>query len=137
MNGNKHLKLLSYLSIYIGGLMTFVITPTSLANTLNSLVVSPNTCIVNKLGDVCRKELTIKWKTPIKANYCLYDKHRKIKCWVNQSNISESLLVSIKGTTTLTLKDEKKQMMASTTIVVNGATSTRFRRRLRADWSVF
>jgi len=137
MNGNKQLKIFSYFSILTGGLVMLVISPTTFANNLNSLVISPNTCIVNKLGDICRKELIIKWKTPTKANYCLYDKRRKIKCWVNQSNISESLLVSIKVTTTLTLKDENKQMIASTTIVVNGATSTRFRRRLRADWSVF
>jgi len=137
MSGNQIIKSFHYLSIFIGGLVMLILSHTTWAIERSALAISPSTCIVKKLGDACHKQLTIKWKLPAKGNYCLYKKDKKIKCWTNQQNISEPLLVNIKKTTTFSIKNEKKHILVSTKVIVNGATSPRLRRRLRADWSVF
>jgi hypothetical protein len=131
------MKTLKNLSIFIGAATVFAIPYPSSANNISSLVISPSTCIVNTLGERCNKPLKIMWAAPKRANYCLYANNQKIKCWKARQHITDTLVLNINAPTTFNLKDQNQHIIASAKVVINAATSTRFRRRLRADWSVF
>ena len=132
--GQLHkIKLITLLVSMAGLLMPSI----AIANTEIVFSISPSTCVVNVAGDACNKPLQLKWQTPVVANYCLYSNKKQIKCWQSQQRISETLILKIKDSTVFELMNEQHQVIAHTKVSVNSTTSKRFRRRLRADWSVF
>tara|TARA_B110001452_G_C15108991_1_gene386591 strand:+ start:390 stop:830 length:441 start_codon:yes stop_codon:yes gene_type:complete len=118
--------------------MTGLLMPTNtMASTATVFSISPSTCVVNLAGDACNKPLQLNWQTPVLANYCLYGNKKRIKCWQSQQRISETLIFKIRDSTVFELMNEQQQIIAHTKVSVKSATTKRFRRRLRADWSVF
>ncbi|MGB0899638.1 MAG: DUF3019 domain-containing protein [Psychrobium sp.] len=118
--------------------MTGLLMPINvMASTETMFTISPSTCVVNLAGDACKKALQLNWQTPVVANYCLYGNKKRIKCWQSQQRISETLILKLKESTVFELVNEQQQVIAHTKVSVNSTTSKRFRRRLRADWSVF
>lgn len=101
------------------------------------LAISPTTCVVNKPGEVCASPLQITWQMPRAMDLCLYVQKERLKCWRNTQQVSEVLVYKLSTSTTFDLKDNTQRVIASGKVNVNSATSKRFRRRLRADWSVF
>lgn len=106
------------------------------AQTIPTLVISPKTCIVNQLGEACNRPMLISWQAP-HGNYCLYNKNQRIKCWQGQSKVAERVLLKLTTSSTFELKSQQQSVVAKAQVTINGATSKHFRRRLRADWSVF
>ncbi|WP_435276703.1 DUF3019 domain-containing protein [Psychrobium sp. nBUS_13] len=115
----------------------FLVPQNAMASPQTVFSISPSTCVVNLSGDACNKPLQINWKTPVIANYCLYGNKQRIKCWQSKQRVSETLVFKIRDSTIFELINEHNQVIAHTKVSVKSATSKRFRRRLRADWSVF
>ncbi|MGB1298777.1 MAG: DUF3019 domain-containing protein [Psychrobium sp.] len=101
------------------------------------LSISPSTCIVNKPGEICTSPLQLSWQVPRAMDLCLYVQKERLKCWRNTQQVTEVLVYKLSTSTTFDLKDNTQRVIASSKVNVNSATSKRFRRRLRADWSVF
>jgi hypothetical protein len=115
----------------------FLVPQNAMASPQTVFSISPSTCVVNLSGDACNKPLQINWKAPVIANYCLYGNKQRIKCWQSKQRVSETLVFKIRDSTIFELINEHNQVIAHTKVSVKSATSKRFRRRLRADWSVF
>lgn len=118
--------------------MVYLLLPVNATARLKTVLsISPSTCVVNLSGDACNKPLQINWQATAVANYCLYGNKQRIKCWQSKQDVSETLVFKIRGSTVFELINEQQQIIAHTKVSVKSATSKRFRRRLRADWSVF
>lgn len=106
-------------------------------NSAYQLSVSPTTCIVKVLGQPCVTPIKISWTAPMAATFCLYIDNKKKNCWAAQNKVTQTLVLNLRVSSTFELKNDKNQILSSAKVVINAATSKQFRRRLRADWSVF
>ena len=100
------------------------------------LEISPNICVVKRLGDLCSMEVNVKWQTPTTNDFCLYQDDSALKCWLNAQKINTHLLITMNQDMIITLRSNEK-VFAQKTVNVNAVVPQKYRRKLRADWSVF
>ncbi|GHE86427.1 DUF3019 domain-containing protein [Thalassotalea profundi] len=100
------------------------------------LEITPKICIVEKSGDPCSMEINVSWQSPTISNYCLYQEELAIKCWKNTRHVNTNIPITLQKNNIFTLRNDS-QIFAAKTIRVSGVSPQRYRRKLRADWSVF
>lgn len=100
------------------------------------LEITPNICVVKKLGEPCSMEVNIKWASPTANDYCLYQDESALKCWLNTKQINTQLFMTLHQNMVITLRSDEK-IFAHKTVNVNALAPQKYRRKLRADWSVF
>jgi len=99
--------------------------------------IKPLVCIVKKPGDACSMTATVSWKSPKVINSCLYQDMKKITCWLNQKKVKAVIEINIEENMEYTLKDDNHHIIAQQLITVNSSLAKKYRRRLRAGWSLF
>jgi len=113
----------------------------AVANTENSnnvtFSIKPLVCIVKKPGDVCSMTVTVSWQSTKNINSCLYQSKIKVVCWLNKKNIKSVMEINIEENMEYTLRDDNHQIIAQQLISINSSLAKKYRRRLRAGWSLF
>ena len=100
------------------------------------LSISPTVCIVNKMGQPCAMNVKVAWRTSRVGDYCLFRDEQQLKCWRNADNVTTNFEISLQENMLFTLRD-KETLLAQKQNKVNASAPKAYRRRLRADWSVF
>jgi hypothetical protein len=100
--------------------------------------ISPKVCVARVVGENCTMTAQIKWRSREKVNLCLFQNQLKLRCWQNTEMADESLKIKLlKQSNMALISDESKKVMATKKINVQYQVNQKYRRRLRADWSIF
>jgi len=99
--------------------------------------IKPLVCIVKKPGDVCSMTATVSWQSPKNINSCLYQGINKVTCWHNKKKIKSVIEINIEENMEYTLRGDNHQIIAKQLISINSSLAKKYRRRLRAGWSLF
>ena len=92
--------------------------------------------MVKKPGDSCQMTVTVQWQNDNPIDACLYQNDARLTCWQNAHNINTKIDISLEQDMLFTLKNDQN-IFATQQIKINTALPTKYRRRLRADWSFF
>lgn len=92
--------------------------------------------MVKNPGDSCQMTVTVQWHNDEPIDVCLFQNDTRLNCWENVHNIKTKIDISLEQDMLFTLKNEQR-MFATQQIKINTALPTKYRRRLRADWSFF
>lgn len=111
-------------------------SPLLSASSTNKLIIKPSVCMVKSPGDSCQMTVTVQWQTDKTISACLFQNNTRLHCWENVQNIKTKMAISLEQDMMFTLKNDQ-QVFATQQIKVNTALPTKYRRRLRADWSFF
>lgn len=99
--------------------------------------IKPVTCIVKQTGDACTMTVKVHWQASTAVNACLFQDSQQQFCWQQQQQAQQKITVQLKDNTVFSLKNEHGQVLAEQLVSINASLSTKYRRRLRADWSLF
>ncbi len=99
--------------------------------------IKPVVCIVKHRGDVCTMTASVHWQVPHLVSPCLYQGTQKTFCWKNRRQAKTNVVINLKENMIFTLKDEQHSLYARQEVVINTSLPTKYRRRLRANWSLF
>lgn len=102
-----------------------------------TMAIKPIACIVNKIGEPCKLTITVTWQATTPIALCLLQIKQKMYCWQTAIAGVKKMEIDLVKSTTFKLVNRQQQTKASVNVVINAASSTRYRRRLRSDWSVF
>lgn len=135
MRFNQHLiALLSLLFVFIG----CAYADTNIEEEGSDLLsVTPKVCIVEQAGDSCEVKLNVQWQSLIPLSRCLYQNKEENLCWLKKTKVSQSLIFDINQSQVFSLLDEKNKVLAFQQVKLNTHEPKKYRRRLRADWSLF
>jgi|VirMetMinimDraft_7_1064189.scaffolds.fasta_scaffold01726_6 hypothetical protein len=106
-----------------------------IANT--ALSAMPAKCITLTQGRQCFATVTLRWKTPIKGNYCLYQvgENKALDCWYNQQqNVTTFEFESSKSVQYKLVAYDQEQVIAHTLIEVSWVHKASPRKR---RWRLF
>lgn len=108
------------------------------AQALPELLIKPTRCIALHQGQTCYQKLTIRWRTSISGDYCLYQKGKDqaIFCW--QPAAEGSLVYEFSSDTTQTLQlinMKNRQAISETAIQVAWVYNANTRRK--THWRLF
>jgi hypothetical protein len=92
--------------------------------------------MVKSPGDSCQMTVSVQWHTDETIAACLFQNDIRLHCWENVQNIKTKMAISLEQDMMFTLKNDQ-QIFATQQIKINTALPTKYRRRLRADWSFF
>lgn len=110
--------------------------PVLSAASMPKLKIKPSVCMVKNSGDSCQMTVTVQWQNDEPINTCLFQNDSRLHCWENILSINTKIDISLEQDMLFTLRNEQT-ILATQQIKVNTALPTKFRRRLRADWSFF
>ena len=80
---------------------------------------------------------TVSWHSPKIINSCLYQGITKVACWLKQNKVTAVIEINIEENMEYTLKDDNHHIIAKQLITINSSLAKKYRRRLRAGWSLF
>lgn len=135
----------TFLMLIIFHISTQVVAQDELvANTLQNsdtssvinMSISPSICVVKTRGELCQMTAYVMWQARLAIDACLYKNDDLITCWEQKRQIKEKLELSLIQDMIFTLKNQNK-VLAKQHIKVNASSSTKYRRRLRSQWSLF
>lgn len=106
------------------------------ASSVINMSISPSICVVKTRGDLCQMTAYVMWQARLAIDACLYKNDDLITCWEQKRRIKEKLELSLIQDMIFTLKNQNK-VLAKQHIKVNASSSTKYRRRLRSQWSLF
>lgn len=109
----------------------------SKAEQLVTLVIQPLTCVVRKPGDTCQMTIKAKWQSNKPIDACFYQDERQLLCWQQKDIAEQQFDVSLKSDMAFYLKLINGDVIAKQQVQVNSSSSAQYRRRLRAQWSLF
>lgn len=121
-------------------ILSLVFIPESFSNTPNQKVdlsLTPLACFVKKSGDVCHITVKINWQSESPIDACLYQNDEKMHCWSSTRNATKKITVSLSENMQFTLQGDNNVVYAQQHVAIAASTSKKYRRRLRADWSLF
>lgn len=101
------------------------------------LSVQPKTCVVQTSGDICAVKVNIHWRSLTPLTRCLLKNKQQHQCWYRQHNVSDTLLVDIKNSQNFVLVNEENEILVQEEVKLTTYEPKQYRRRLRADWSLF
>lgn len=101
------------------------------------LSLTPLACFVKKNGDVCHITVKIDWHSNQPIDACLYQNSEKLHCWAATQKASKKIPVSLSENMKFTLQGDNQTIYAQQQVAIAASTSQKYRRRLRADWSLF
>lgn len=135
--------LIKILSLVLCITSVFVI-PKSLSNTINNnvtnnveLSLTPLTCFVKQIGDVCHITVKVNWQSVSPINACLYQNIEKKYCWRGKNKATTKIEVNFSENMKFSLLGDNNEVYAYQHVAIAASTSKKYRRRLRADWSLF
>lgn len=102
-----------------------------------NLSIKPLVCTVEQKGDYCDITVKVKWSSVKPINSCLFQGDLKTTCWQAKTQAKKDFEISINEDMEFTLMNKDKGVYAKQLVRVNTSQPKRYRRRLRADWSVF
>jgi len=102
-----------------------------------TLSIKPIACIVASIGQPCKLNVTAHWHAPQPRDLCLYQQDKLVHCWTNKQQGQKRFAISIVQSTDFKLLNSEKVTVATVSVAINAAKPDSYRRRLRADWSVF
>lgn len=133
MNFKKILVVLSL--CVINFFITIQVTAQEKTPTVH-MTITPSVCVVKVRGDLCQMTANVSWQANLPISACLYKNDDLIKCWKQEQSIQEKLTLSLTQNMVFTLQNKHK-ILNEQYIKVNASTSTKYRRRLRSQWSLF
>jgi len=101
------------------------------------LSIKPLTCIVKKQGEQCQMIITAKWQAIHAIDACLYQGEKSLSCWQQQQNVVQKFNVSMHQDMQFSLKNSQGIVYAHKNVHINSISPKKYRRRLRAEWSLF
>jgi len=101
------------------------------------LSLTPLACFVKSIGDVCHLTVKVNWQSVTPINACLYQNHEKVHCWSTTSKATKKIMVSLSENMVFSLQGENNEIYTQQHVAIAASTSKKYRRRLRADWSLF
>lgn len=113
------------------------------------MTIKPKVCHVNHAGDTCEMTIDIAWQALFPLDTCLYQQAKnqnnnqnknKTLCWKNTNVADTKLAIKLTENTLFTLEQQTPAVnfvLAQQLISVNSTAPKSYRRRLRADWSLF
>lgn len=101
------------------------------------LSLTPLACFVKKMGDVCHLTVKVNWQSKTPLNACLYQNSEKQHCWTDTHKAAKKIKVSLSKNMQFTLQGDNNEVYAQQNVSIAASTSKKYRRRLRADWSLF
>lgn len=102
-----------------------------------TLAIKPLACVVKRIGEQCQMTITAKWKSSTPLSACLYQNREIIGCWKNKKSGEKQYRISLNDDMLFSIMTEQGTPLAKQKIVINASTSTKYRRRLRSQWSLF
>ncbi|MBL4764662.1 MAG: DUF3019 domain-containing protein [Colwellia sp.] len=121
-------------------LSVFVIPKSLSSNTPSNdveLSLTPLACFVKTIGDVCHLTIKVSWQSASPINACLYQNVEKVHCWSAKSKVTKKIMVSLSESMIFSLKGDNNEIYTQQQVAIAASTSKKYRRRLRADWSLF
>lgn len=100
--------------------------------------LKPLICIGKEVGDSCHMQMQIAWNSHSPIDLCLFQNEQKLKCWSNTQEVSEKLSISLNKKSEFKLVQSPPHLvLASQVVQINYQINQKYRRRLRAEWSIF
>ncbi|WP_046003993.1 DUF3019 domain-containing protein [Pseudoalteromonas rubra] len=124
-------------SLSIGALMWCSQTVQAKSEPPPLFEIKPQVCMVKTQGQTCQMTIRVNWHHSESENLCLYQSDTQLHCWKNSQQGSVKLAVKLAQNMEFSLKDPHKNTLAKKTIKVNAVVSTKYRRKLKTDWSLF
>lgn len=127
-------------------LLTLIIATTATANEASennsiknhvNLSIKPIACVVKNIGEQCQLTVTAHWQSTQPIDACLYQNDNKLSCWQQQQQATKRLDIAMSNDMIFTLRSPQDDVIAQRTIKINVSQSDQYRRRLRAQWSLF
>ena len=110
---------------------------TDIPNNNVKLSLTPLACFVKNMGDTCHLTINVNWQSTIPLNACLYQNDEEKYCWSKTHKATKKIKVSLSKNMQFTLQGDNSEVYAQQHISIAASTSKKYRRRLRADWSLF
>lgn len=105
---------------------------------LTHFELKPLICIAKEVGDRCQMQVNLSWQSSYPINLCLFQNEQKLKCWDNKQKVSENLSITLNEKSEFKLiLPPPSQVLASQNVQINYQVNQKYRRRLRAEWSIF
>lgn len=101
------------------------------------LSIKPSACTVKNTGDFCTTTLNIHWQAAQPISSCLYQGNSQKICWQNKKHAQQQLAINIDQDMEFTLMHQDNTVYAKQLVRVITSQPKRYRRRLRANWSLF
>ncbi len=101
------------------------------------LSLTPLACFVKQPGDLCHITVNVTWKSQALIDACLYQHAEKLRCWVAKRSAKTKILISLSENMQFTLQGDNGEVYAQQHVTIATSISKKYRRRLRADWSLF
>ncbi len=101
------------------------------------LTLTPLACFVKQMGDVCHLTININWQSTAPINACLYQNIEKMHCWSSTRKATKKIMINLSENMQFTLRGDNNEVYAQQQVAIAASTSKKYRRRLRADWSLF
>ncbi len=101
------------------------------------LSIKPLACVVKSAGESCQMTITAHWQSPEPINVCLFQQSQSLSCWQQQHQATKQLNVSLQNDMLFTLQQPSGKILASQRVQINISQPVKYRRRLRAQWSLF
>lgn len=101
------------------------------------LSLTPVACFVKTIGDVCHLTVKVNWQSIAPINACLYQNLEKIHCWSTTNKATKKIMVSLSENMVFSLQGDNNEIYTQQHVAIAASYSKKYRRRLRADWSLF
>ncbi|MFC0116522.1 DUF3019 domain-containing protein [Pseudoalteromonas xiamenensis] len=102
-----------------------------------SSFLTPRICIVPEQKVTCSMQVSVEWDFNQEGSYCLFLEEVPMKCWYTVSRIKESFDITFSNNDLVALKSKQGNTIKTEKLRVVSATSRKFRRKLKNDWSIF
>ncbi|GLX77483.1 hypothetical protein tinsulaeT_08230 [Thalassotalea insulae] len=130
----------NYLLLMLGMILLINVTAQASSQQNNETVVltiKPLACVVKSAGESCQMTVTAQWQSKQPINACLFQQQQSLSCWQQQRYASQQLNISLQDDMLFTLKNSSGKVLASQRVKINISQPVKYRRRLRAQWSLF
>lgn len=105
---------------------------------ISTFVAEPTTCMTLTPDSHCQMQVDIQWQQNTEQDTCLLLGDKILKCWhsAQQGSFKQQITLS-KTTELLLINKSTNQTLGKQTVAVRYVHPKNYRRRLRADWSIF
>lgn len=107
-------------------------------NTPNvELSIKPVVCMIKTIEQRCEMTITVNWQSDIPINACLQTSEKTFACWQDKTTVKQKFKLTLESDMLFQLINNNKVLMAEKQIKLNIVNAPKYRRRLRAQWSLF
>ena len=126
------------LFLLVWGLLSASVEANEQSKPITFFELKPLICVGKEVGDTCHMQLHISWNSQSPIDLCLYQNEQKLKCWSKSQKVSEKLAISLSKKSEFKLVQSPPHLvLASQVVQINYQINQKYRRRLRAEWSIF